>query len=192
MAPLALIANLVTRWCCLHWLNIWTSSGGATCLATLPWIALMTLYVSIELVSSSARGTLVKSQQNLSVIHLETPEPIDGSLGIPDQVKTMWKAGWRILQTKKGKSLSKAGWRQRLVLDRRLWRHGPPRSPTRGGGLPSLPWGHKLQQELSGAAAKPQNQVDPSWSPACDSTVCRRGLAWHPLCDSENEGGWWW
>ena len=72
----------------MHWFNIWTS-GGATCLATLPWIALMTLYVSIELVSSSARGTLVKSQQNLSVIYLETPEPIDGSPGIPDQVKTM-------------------------------------------------------------------------------------------------------
>ena len=38
-----------------------------TCIATLPWIDLLALSVSIELVSSSARVTSVKSQQGGSV-----------------------------------------------------------------------------------------------------------------------------
>ena len=46
---------------CLQWLQ--RTSGGATYIATLPWIALLALSVSIELVSSSARVTSVKSQQ---------------------------------------------------------------------------------------------------------------------------------
>ena len=42
-------------------------SGGATCIATLPWIAQLALSACIELVSSSARVTSVKSQQGHSV-----------------------------------------------------------------------------------------------------------------------------
>ena len=49
MPPLALVQHLATRW---H-----------HCIVTLPWIALLTLSVSIELVSSSARVTSVKSTQ---------------------------------------------------------------------------------------------------------------------------------
>ena len=82
MAPLPLIPNLVTRWCHLNWFQIW-SPDGITCIsskfghqmaplalvtiATLPWIVLLTLSVSIELVSSSARVTSVKFQQRLSL-----------------------------------------------------------------------------------------------------------------------------
>ena len=60
MAPLALVQNLATGWHILHWLQIWPPDG-ATCIAALPWIALLALSVSIELVSSSARVTSVKS-----------------------------------------------------------------------------------------------------------------------------------
>ena len=58
MAPLALVQNLATRWRILHWLQIWPPDG-ATCIAALPWIALLALSVSIELVSSSAKVTSV-------------------------------------------------------------------------------------------------------------------------------------
>ena len=51
VAPLALVLKLATR---LH-----------HCIATLPWIALLALSVGIELVSSSARVTSVKSQKRL-------------------------------------------------------------------------------------------------------------------------------
>ena len=47
MVPLALVKNLVT------------------CIATLPWIALSALSVSIDLVSLSARVTSVKFQKHL-------------------------------------------------------------------------------------------------------------------------------
>ena len=86
MAPLALIANLATRWLHLHELQIWPTDGAAwigstsghqmppftapgwvRCIATLPGIARLTLSVGIELVSSSARVTSVKSQQGVSV-----------------------------------------------------------------------------------------------------------------------------
>ena len=43
----------------------------------MPWIVLLTLSVSIELVSSSARVTSVKFQQRLSVTHLQTTRHID-------------------------------------------------------------------------------------------------------------------
>ena len=39
MAPLALVANLATRWHHLHWFQSWPP-GNVTCIATLPWIAL--------------------------------------------------------------------------------------------------------------------------------------------------------
>ena len=61
MAPLAFVANLTTRWRHLHKLQIWPPDG--TCIATLLWIALLALSVSIDLVSSSARVTS-PNQQN--------------------------------------------------------------------------------------------------------------------------------
>ena len=85
MELLALIANLATRRHHLHQLQIGSPSGTTCigskfghqlapfallpklatrlhhCIATLPWIALLALSVSIELVSSSARVTSVKS-----------------------------------------------------------------------------------------------------------------------------------
>ena len=91
MELLALIANLATRRHHLHQLQIRSPSGTTCigskfghqlapfallpklatrlhhCIATLPWIALLALSVSIELVSSSARVTSVKSQQGGSV-----------------------------------------------------------------------------------------------------------------------------
>ena len=63
---LASVANLAIRWPCLHQLQIWPP-GGATCIATLPWIALLASSVCIELVSSSARVTSVKSTKCLSL-----------------------------------------------------------------------------------------------------------------------------
>ena len=65
MAPLALVANLVTRWHHLY------------------WIALLALSVSIEFVSSSARVTSVKFQQGVSLTELETTRPIDQTPGTP-------------------------------------------------------------------------------------------------------------
>ena len=53
IAPLALLPKLATR---LH-----------HCIATLPWIALLALSVSIELISSLARVTSVKSYKRLGV-----------------------------------------------------------------------------------------------------------------------------
>ena len=66
MAPLALVANLATRWHHLHWFQSWPP-GNVTCIATLPWIALLALSVSIEFVSSSARVTSVKFAKGVSL-----------------------------------------------------------------------------------------------------------------------------
>ena len=65
MAPLALIADLVTRRHYLHKLQILPPDSATciTCIATLPWIALLALSVSIEFVSSSARVTSIKFQK---------------------------------------------------------------------------------------------------------------------------------
>ena len=46
--------------------EIWPPDG-ATCIATLPWIALLALSVHIDLVSSSARVTSVKSTQGVGL-----------------------------------------------------------------------------------------------------------------------------
>ena len=74
MAHVVKIPNLVTRWRHLHKLQIWSLDGTTcisyTCIATLPWIVLLTLSVSIELVSSSARVTSAKFQQHSSLTHL--------------------------------------------------------------------------------------------------------------------------
>ena len=64
LAPLALVPNLATRWHHLHSFQSWPL-GCVTCIVTLPWIAPLALSVSIELVSSSARVTSVKSQQGI-------------------------------------------------------------------------------------------------------------------------------
>ena len=71
MAQLGLVQNLVIRWRHLHCLQS-CPPGCITCIATLPWIALLALSVSIELVSSSARVTSVKSTQGLSLTHWRT------------------------------------------------------------------------------------------------------------------------
>ena len=55
----------------LYYFQIWPP-GGATCITTLPWIALLASSVSIELVSSSSRVTSVKSQKGLVVSDTQT------------------------------------------------------------------------------------------------------------------------
>ena len=50
----------------MHQLQFWPP-GGATCIATLPMIALLASSVGIELLSSPARVTSVKFQQRLFV-----------------------------------------------------------------------------------------------------------------------------
>ena len=60
------VQNLVIRWRHLHWFQC-CPPGWVTCIATLPGIALLTLSVGIDLVSSSARVTSVKSQQGVSL-----------------------------------------------------------------------------------------------------------------------------
>ena len=74
MALLALVQNLITR-----------LAGWVTCIATLPWIGLLALSVSIDLISPSARVTSVKFQKGLSVS--ETIGPIDRTPGTPGSHK---------------------------------------------------------------------------------------------------------
>ena len=71
MALLALVRNLTTRLTC-------------TCIATLPWIALLALSASIELVSSAARVTSVKFQQRLSLTHTPCANLTDVTLADED------------------------------------------------------------------------------------------------------------
>ena len=70
-------ANFATRWHYLHCLvqNLITRlTGWVTCIATLPWIALLVVWVSIDLISPSARDTSVKFQQGLG-LSLRQPDP---------------------------------------------------------------------------------------------------------------------
>ena len=97
VAQLTLDPNLVIRWRHLHLIQIW-SPGGATCIATLPWIALLALSASIELVSSSARVTSVKSQKGLLLSELETLGPIDRTPGIPWSDKNIASMCWTKIQ----------------------------------------------------------------------------------------------
>ena len=60
------VQNLVIRWRYLHWFQC-CPPGWVTCIATLPGIALLTLSVGIDLVSSSARVTSVKSHKGVLV-----------------------------------------------------------------------------------------------------------------------------
>ena len=72
----ALVQNLVIRWRHFHCFQCWPP-GHVTCIATLSWIALFALSVSIGLVSSSARVTSVKSQKGGSRTDRQTPGPKD-------------------------------------------------------------------------------------------------------------------
>ena len=61
MAQFGLVQNLVNRWHHLHCLQSWPP-GYVTWIATFPWIAILALSVSVELVSLSARVTSDKFQ----------------------------------------------------------------------------------------------------------------------------------
>ena len=65
------VQNLVIRWRHLHWFQC-CPPGWVTCIATLPGIALLTLSVGIDLVSSSARVTSVKSHKGVSLTDGQT------------------------------------------------------------------------------------------------------------------------
>ena len=80
MAQLGLVQNFVIRWRHLHCLQNWPP-GCVTCIATLLWIVLLALSVSIDLVSSSARVTSVKSTQPPSVRDTRTQRSDQGHLG---------------------------------------------------------------------------------------------------------------
>ena len=79
VALFAMIANLATRWCysapfevipytgeslSYYWLTLKVSNLATRLHCNMPWIALLALSVSIELVFSSARVTSVKSAQD--------------------------------------------------------------------------------------------------------------------------------
>ena len=67
MAQLALVVDLANSWRFLNSSQVWSPSG-ATCIATLPRIALLISLVCIELLSLSARVISVKSADSLVVI----------------------------------------------------------------------------------------------------------------------------
>ena len=69
-------------------LHIWPP-GFVTCIITLPWIALLAISVSIELLSSSARVTSVKSAQGPVLTQLETLGHIDRAPGMPRSDKEL-------------------------------------------------------------------------------------------------------
>ena len=66
-------------------MQIWPPDGATciSCIATLPWIALLALSVSIDLLSSSARVTSVKFQKHL----VRTSGPKDRTPGLPGSDK---------------------------------------------------------------------------------------------------------
>ena len=86
MAQLGLVQNLVIRWHHFQCLQSWPP-GCITCIATLPWIALWPVSLSIELVSSSARVTSVKFHKGLGGTHGVTFGPIDRTPGLPGSDK---------------------------------------------------------------------------------------------------------
>ena len=75
MAQLGLVQNLVIRWHHLHCLQSWPP-GCVTCIATLPWITLLTLSV----------GQL--SLQKVS--HGRTSGPKDRTPGLPGSDENTW------------------------------------------------------------------------------------------------------
>ena len=76
MALLALVQNLITR-----------LTGWVTYIATLPWIDLLAVSVSIDLISPSARVTSVKLPKRLGVS--ETTWHIDRTPGTPGSDKNV-------------------------------------------------------------------------------------------------------
>ena len=70
----------------MHCLQSWPP-GCVTCIATLPWIAILTLLVSIGLVSSSARVTSVKSAKGVLLTDGH-PDPKIGPQGHLGPIKT--------------------------------------------------------------------------------------------------------
>ena len=79
------VQNLVIRWRHLHWFQC-CPPGWVTCIATLPGIALLTLSVGIDLVSSSARVT---SQRCLTYGHPDGhPDPKIGPQVYLGPIKT--------------------------------------------------------------------------------------------------------
>ena len=121
MAPLALVPKFATRLRCLHCFQSWPP-GCITALPhclelpywhyqlvlswylhqpstlanfqTLPWIALLAFSVSIELVSSSARFTSVKSYKRLGVSDGH-PDPKVGPQVYLGPIKTKGKQFWK-------------------------------------------------------------------------------------------------
>ena len=69
----------------VHWFQC-CPPGWVTCIATLPGIALLALSVGIDLVSSSARVTSVKSNQTL-LTHSRTTGPNYRTPGLPGSDK---------------------------------------------------------------------------------------------------------
>ena len=108
MAPLTLVANLATRWRHLHKFQFWPPDGATcigckfghqmapralvyiTCITSLLWISLLALSASIELLSSSARVTSVKSNQT-SLTEGLTYGPKDRTPGLPGSDKKFQK-----------------------------------------------------------------------------------------------------
>ena len=91
--------------------------GWVTCIATLPWITLSTLSVSIKLVSLSARVTSVKFQKGVSLSELKTDTKTNRSdqryLGLikknqSKEASSYIKLFWSILSNLK---LTVAPWR---------------------------------------------------------------------------------
>ena len=102
----------------LHCFQYWTWSPDCiTCIAT-SWIAILALSVGIELVSSSARVTSVKSQH---VSELETTGPIDRTPGIPGYNKN-WHYIWPCLWNRIMKRVSDPIVKQFDFLHKRVWR----------------------------------------------------------------------
>ena len=81
-----LVQNLVIRWRPLQCFQSWPP-GRVTCIATLPWIAILALSVSIELVSSSARVNSVQFYKGVLVCDGLTSGPKDRTPGLPGSDK---------------------------------------------------------------------------------------------------------
>ena len=73
----------------MHCLQSWPP-GCVICIATLPWIVLLALSVSIGLVSPSARVTSVEFAKGNLLTYILTTGPIDRTPGTPGSDKN-WR-----------------------------------------------------------------------------------------------------